>query len=238
MNLVRWEADALCRKLVGGAAARHRGGALPLLPAAARRWSRRSPAAASGSAARISTRSRRAPTPATSRGSSSPTSAAPGRSAATASAATTTARATSSRSRRPWPRCRAGLKPLLCVGETRDERRRGETFAVLDRQLAPLAGSATPISRVWCSPTSRSGRSAPAKPPRRRSPRRPTPTCAAVWRPFGGRRARPLRILYGGSVTPDNSTGLAAMPDIDGGLVGGASFDAGKFLAIISSFAA
>ena len=47
-----------------------------------------------------------------------------------------------------------------------------------------------------------------------------------------------VRILYGGSVTPDNSEGLAAQPDLDGALVGGASLDSAKFLAIISAFAA
>ena len=126
----------------------------------------------------------------------------------------------------------------LCVGETRDERRRGETFSVLDRRSPRSPASRSRISRAWCSPTSRCGRSAPAKPPRRRSPSRPTPTSGARLATLWGAAGAARRILYGGSVTPDNSTGLAAMPDIDGGLVGGASFDAGKFLAIISSFAA
>jgi triosephosphate isomerase len=133
---------------------------------------------------------------------------------------------------------RAGLKPLLCVGENRDERRRGETLAVLDRQLAPLAGLAhadlpglvLAYEPVWAIGTGETATPEIAQEAHSHLRRR----LEALW---GGSGAA-VRILYGGSVTPDNSIGLAAMPDIDGGLVGGASFDAGKFLAIISSFAA
>lgn len=116
---------------------------------------------------------------------------------------------------------RAGLKPLLCVGETGAERGRGETLAVLDRQLAPLAGlDHNDLPGLVLA--SLSGRWAPAKPPPRRSPRRPTPTSGAIWRRFGGARARPLEFsMVGLFVTPDNSRGLAAMPGHHGGLVGG-----------------
>ena len=133
---------------------------------------------------------------------------------------------------------RAGLKPLLCVGESRDERRRGETFAVLDRQLGPLAdlapndlpGLVLAYEPVWAIGTGESATPEIAQATHAHLRHR----LEALW----GAPGEALRILYGGSVTPDNSMGLAAMPDIDGGLVGGASFDAGKFLAIISSFAA
>ena len=133
---------------------------------------------------------------------------------------------------------RAGLKPLLCVGESRDERRRGETFAVLDRQLAPLAdlahadlpGLVLAYEPVWAIGTGETATPEIAQEAHTHLRRR----LEALW----GSRGAAVRILYGGSVTPDISMGLAAMPDIDGGLVGGASFDAGKFLAIISSFAA
>ncbi len=133
---------------------------------------------------------------------------------------------------------RAGLKPLLCVGETGEERLRGETFAVLDRQIAPLAaflpgdltGLVLAYEPVWAIGSGETATPEIAQEAHAHLRRR----LGAFWgAPAGG-----LRILYGGSVTPDNSTSLAAMPDIDGGLVGGASFDAGKFLAIISSFAA
>ena len=133
---------------------------------------------------------------------------------------------------------RAGLKPLLCVGETRAERASGETFAVLDRQLAPLAsldhkelpGLVLAYEPVWAIGTGETATPEIAQEVHAHLRRR----LEASW----GASGAALRILYGGSVTPDNSMGLAAMPDIDGGLVGGASFDAGKFLAIISSFAA
>ena len=133
---------------------------------------------------------------------------------------------------------RAGLKPLLCVGETRDERRRGETFAVLDRQLAPLTGLhhadlpglVLAYEPVWAIGTGETATPELAQEAHAHLRRHLT----TLW----GTSGAALRILYGGSVTPDSSAGLAEMPDIDGGLVGGASFDAGKFLAIISSFAA
>jgi len=133
---------------------------------------------------------------------------------------------------------RAGLKPLLCVGETRAERQSGETLAVLDRQLAPLAGLdhndlpglVLAYEPVWAIGTGETATPEIAQAAHFHLRRQ----LEARW---GGAGAA-VRILYGGSVTPDNSTSLAAMPDIDGGLVGGASFDASKFLAIISSFAA
>ena len=133
---------------------------------------------------------------------------------------------------------RAGLKPILCVGETREERRRGETFAVLDRQLRPLAGlhpEALPglvlaYEPVWAIGTGETASPEVAQEAHAHLRRH----LHALW----GEPSAALRILYGGSVTPENSTALAAMPDIDGGLVGGASFDADRFLAIISSFAA
>ncbi len=133
---------------------------------------------------------------------------------------------------------RAGLQPIFCVGETREERRRGETYAVLDRQLqalaglqaAPLPGLVLAYEPVWAIGTGETATPEIAQAAHVHLRRH----LVGSW----GAPSRTVRILYGGSVTPENSTALAAMPDIDGSLVGGASFDAGKFLAIISSFAA
>lgn len=131
---------------------------------------------------------------------------------------------------------RHGLTPMICVGETRDERRAGRTFEVLERQLraalAPLASSAAAGSfalayePVWAIGTGETA----------------TPETAQEAHRFlrgllgeirGGAEAAGLSILYGGSVTPDNAAALGARPDIDGFLVGGASLDPEKFLSII-----
>lgn len=129
---------------------------------------------------------------------------------------------------------RHGLSPMICVGETRDERRAGETLAVLERQvraaLAPLAGRpvdmALAYEPVWAIGTGETA----------------TPEIAQeahqfirelLRQAFGDAGAEALPILYGGSATPDNAAGLIARPDVDGFLVGGASLDPQKFLSII-----
>ena len=128
---------------------------------------------------------------------------------------------------------RHGLLPLLCVGEQREERAAGRTFEVLERQLA--AGLASRPGRfalayepVWAIGTGETA----------------TPQIAQEAHAFLRRRlsaalglaaAGAIRILYGGSVTPENAASLIAPPDVDGFLVGGASLDPGKFQAIIRS---
>jgi triosephosphate isomerase len=127
---------------------------------------------------------------------------------------------------------RNGLAPLVCAGETREERQAGRTFGVLERQLrsalAPLFGTGTlavAYEPVWAIG---SGETA-------------TPETAQEVHAFLrlllgeliGDAAAGLPILYGGSATPDNAAGLFAQPDVDGFLVGGASLDPQKFLAII-----
>jgi triosephosphate isomerase (TIM) len=123
------------------------------------------------------------------------------------------------------------LTPMICVGETRDERRAGATFEVLARQLAAaLAGEPGPFALayepVWAIGTGETA----------------TPEIAQEAHRFlrerlaellGERAAAATPVLYGGSVTPDNAGGLIVHPDIDGFLVGGASLDPQKFLAII-----
>ncbi len=135
---------------------------------------------------------------------------------------------------------RAGLAPMICVGETGEERRAGETFRVLERQLAAaLAGlAAVPADRfalayepVWAIGTGATATAEVAQEVHRH-------LRAALGRELGEARAGALRLLYGGSVTPDNAAGLAAEPDIDGFLVGGASLDPRKFLSIMAVCAA
>jgi len=132
---------------------------------------------------------------------------------------------------------RSGFAPLICVGETREERQAGRTFDVLERQLrsaiTPISqeagGGAEPFAvayePVWAIG---SGETA-------------TPETAQEAHAFlrlllgelAADAAAALPILYGGSATPDNAAGLFAQPDVDGFLVGGASLDPQKFLAII-----
>ena len=124
---------------------------------------------------------------------------------------------------------RHGLSAMICVGETRDERRAGRTFEVVERQLrAAMAvrpqGFAIAYEPVWAIGTGETA----------------TPETAQEAHRFlrgllagildGGEA---VSLLYGGSVTPDNAAGLIAQPDVDGFLVGGASLDPEKFLAII-----
>ena len=127
---------------------------------------------------------------------------------------------------------RRGLQPILCVGETGEERESGRTEEVLARQLAAAAPAATggawalAYEPVWAIGTGRTS----------------TPELAQEAHAFLRRRAAErlgeaaasgLRILYGGSVKPDNAADLFRQPDIDGFLIGGASLDPGSFLDII-----
>jgi triosephosphate isomerase len=133
---------------------------------------------------------------------------------------------------------RHGLAPMVCVGETRDERQAGRTFEVLERQaragLAGMASLAAGDARdaalayepVWAIGTGETA----------------TPETAQETHRFlrgllgdilGQERAEVFPILYGGSATPESTPGLIAQPDVDGFLVGGASLDPGKFLSII-----
>jgi triosephosphate isomerase len=120
----------------------------------------------------------------------------------------------------------AGLVPMLCVGETREERRAGQTERVLTRQLhAGLADLpddalfAVAYEPVWAIGTGETA-----------SPETAQQAQAFLRMELG---ERPAEIVYGGSVTPENAAALAVQPAIDGFLVGGASLDPARFLAII-----
>ncbi|HMA47107.1 MAG TPA: triose-phosphate isomerase, partial [Frankiaceae bacterium] len=127
----------------------------------------------------------------------------------------------------------AGLVPVACVGETREERRGGRTFEVLARQLEPLPDDPRLVvayEPVWAIGTGETATPETAEDAHAFLRER-------VARRAGTAFAGALRILYGGSVTPDNAPALAARDGVDGFLVGGASLDPARFLAILSSFA-
>ncbi len=128
----------------------------------------------------------------------------------------------------------AGLTPVACVGETGAERERGETLEILARQLgalpleAPLVLAYEPVWAIGTGATA-----TPATAQAAHLYLRSRLEAAA-----GSELAASTRILYGGSVTPENAAELAAAPDVDGFLVGGASLDPERFLAIIHLLAA
>jgi triosephosphate isomerase len=135
---------------------------------------------------------------------------------------------------------RAGLEPILCVGETRAERDANQTQAVLDRQLLlGLAGvSADAVSRVTIAyePIWAIGAHGhQATPPQVLSVH--AAIRGRVEHMFGDIAARKLAIQYGGSIHPDNAAALLRQEGVDGGLVGGASLDAGEFLAVLRAAA-
>ena len=126
------------------------------------------------------------------------------------------------------------LTPIVCVGETEEERDRGVTFVVVDRQingaLADVASSQLPeiviaYEPVWAIGTGRTATPAQAQEVHQAIRSR----LGAL---FGTEEAQEVRILYGGSVKPNNVDELMAEADIDGALVGGASLDAASFTRI------
>ena len=130
-----------------------------------------------------------------------------------------------------------GLTPILCIGETLDERRAGAMETVLGRQLdGGLDGvDADAIERVVMAyePVWAIGTGETATPQQAQE--------AVAWvrawlsQRYGVSVAKRLRILYGGSVKPGNATDLVTQPDIDGALVGGASLDPDAFAAIVEA---
>ncbi|MFN3234617.1 MAG: triose-phosphate isomerase [Gammaproteobacteria bacterium] len=127
----------------------------------------------------------------------------------------------------------AGLEPVLCVGETESEREAEQTSDVIRRQLDAVlnavgiegfAKAVIAYEPVWAIGTGNQASPEQAQ------------TVHAFIREYLNQLspevAQSLRILYGGSVKPENAAGLFSMPDIDGGLVGGASLNAEHFVAI------
>jgi triosephosphate isomerase len=129
----------------------------------------------------------------------------------------------------------AGLKPILCVGETEAQREADQTFSVLDKQIKmglkdfsadDLGTLIIAYEPVWAIGTGKTATKEQAQEVHRyiRSL-----IAEAVGKDLSGS----IRILYGGSVKPANIAELMAMPDIDGALVGGASLSADSFSQIV-----
>ena len=130
----------------------------------------------------------------------------------------------------------AGLQPILCVGETEQEREEGDTERKLRQQLHDdlagipddrLASVIIAYEPIWAIGTGKVA-----------TPEQAQDAIAFIRALVGGRdedAAQRVRILYGGSVTPDNAPELLALPDVDGALVGGASLEPGSFAAIVEA---
>jgi triosephosphate isomerase len=129
----------------------------------------------------------------------------------------------------------AGLTPIVCVGETLEERERGETLTVLDRQVkngldgmsgTQMAELVVAYEPVWAIGTGRNATAAQAG-----EAHHHIRTRLRQW--FGADAAEQCHVIYGGSVKPDNIGELIRDPDVDGALVGGASLDLKSFSEII-----
>jgi triosephosphate isomerase (TIM) len=129
----------------------------------------------------------------------------------------------------------ANLTPIVCVGETLEEREKNDTLPVLDRQIkdgldgftgAQVADMIVAYEPVWAIGTGRVATAGQAQEAHQHIRGR-----LRQW--FGADAAERCRVLYGGSVKPDNVGELMGQPDVDGGLVGGASLDVKGFTALV-----
>ena len=129
-----------------------------------------------------------------------------------------------------------GLTPIVCIGETLDQRERNDTFAVLDRQIkegldgitsAQVVQLVIAYEPVWAIGTGRNATPAQAAEAHGHIRKR-----LQHW--FGADGAELCHVIYGGSVKPENIGDLASQPDVDGALVGGASLDVKAFYDIVS----
>lgn len=130
----------------------------------------------------------------------------------------------------------AGVTPIVCVGETLSEREAGQTDVLVGRQLeavlsvldaADLSKIVVAYEPVWAIGSGKTATPQMAQDVHLALRRRLVEKNAAV--------ADQVKILYGGSMKPDNAVELMSMPDIDGGLIGGAALKAVDFLAIIAA---
>ena len=131
---------------------------------------------------------------------------------------------------------RQGMTPIVCVGETLEQRRAGDAHAVVGAQVqgslegfdpAVVGKLVVAYEPVWAIGTGETATPADAQ-----------DMCAhvraLVERKWGSEAAATVRVQYGGSVKPSNASDLMAQPDVDGALVGGASLDAADFARIVN----
>ena len=131
----------------------------------------------------------------------------------------------------------AGLKVVLCVGETLEEREKGVTEAIIEKQVRwdldgvtmdQLDNVILAYEPVWAIGTGKTATNEQAQEVH-------AFIRALIGKAFCPVCAGKLRILYGGSMKPANAAGLLAQPDIDGGLIGGAALKAADFLALVKA---
>jgi triosephosphate isomerase len=129
----------------------------------------------------------------------------------------------------------ANLIPVFCIGETEAQREAGETFSVLDKQVRDglkglvsedLAGLVVAYEPVWAIGTGKTAT-------REQAQKAHLFIRSLLDKLFGNPFADNTRILYGGSVKPENVRALMEMPDVDGALVGGASLDPETFSKLV-----
>ena len=129
----------------------------------------------------------------------------------------------------------SGMRPIVCVGETLAQREAGNTENVLDEQLAPLVANAADTygelviayEPVWAIGTGKT-----ASPDQAQHVHAYIRTRLAAWDNIA---ASKIRLLYGGSMKPENAAELLSMADVDGGLVGGAALKVESFEAICNA---